>query len=103
MPHTPKQQEDPVIIIIIHVYMYVYIYIYILVILLLLAVVVVVVVVVVIVFMLLLLLLLLLLYEDPVQKTYDSIAKVVRGNHLCNTTCRTQVFFKSGEARGKLW
>ena len=81
--------------------MYVYIYIYILVILLLLAVVVV--VVVVIVFMLLLLLLLLLLYEDPVQKTYDSIAKVVRGNHLCNTTCRTQVFFKSGEARGKLW
>ena len=27
----------------------------------------------------------------------------VRGNHLSNTTCRTQVFFKSGEECGKAW
>ena len=28
---------------------------------------------------------------------------VNQGNHLSNTTCLTQVFFKSGEYRIKLW
>ena len=29
--------------------------------------------------------------------------KVFRGNHLSNTTCLTQAFFKSGEECSTLW
>ena len=32
-----------------------------------------------------------------------SMPSTLRGNHLSNTTCPTQVFFKSGESCSKLW